>query len=1640
MRKLTLFAIFLCMTILASGQGSQLPKYTVATLPSAASLPNYIVQVIDGINGGDCIIGGATGSSAYNVECTAHNGAWVSIGGGGAVYPAGTGIPQVVGGASWAATYNSLNQIPANFINLSAYSTTAYIASTYQPLITLTTTGACSAATFVANVLNIPVCSGGSQVWPTFTGLTAYGGSSNWVNPTYTMITSLWAGGACSGSLNSNGTCTPPYSLPSTVVQTNQANTYTTGLQDFSSATVKMPTSHTAGSNTYTEPASTGTYALTSQLNSGTVTAVSVATANGVSGSSSGGATPALTISLGAITPTSTNGVTAATMAFVDPTSSIQTQLNGKQASGSYALTTATTLSNLTTVAGGTFNTGAFAAAYSLPGTVVQTNQTNTFGAFLQDFSGSTHLKHPIAAGYASAAAGEIGYDSTNLNWHAWANGGDNYLALLPTSGVTSGHCAQFLKSANAWTITDAGGACTTGGSMVWPGTVGIPYWTSGTAWGGAYNNSTPIPANYLPAALSSSTSVNGTTIPASSTLVTAVSVATANGVSGSSSGGTTPALTISLGAITPTSVNGNIFTTGSSTYTGTAGQTYTFPTTTSTLLATNGSAAALTSFPTFNQDTTGKSAKTDALNSATTIVNVSSATAPTNGQVLTATGGTAATWQTPTSGGANALGTYIVQTATNAPTNAQILASLGTGILKNTITTGVLSIAGGADLPAMSATVGGAVPTPPNDATKFLNGTGAWTVPAGGGSQTPWTSNINAAGFTLIGNTTTTGSLNLQSTSGVGTTGANINFLVGNNGATNAMTILNSGKVGIGTAIPNSLLQVGTTLYDSAATAPIVLVSGSGAISWPQYGSSYGTGTLTIGDGSNISSSLFLNTGTLAAGANYPTGLGIYGVRSDGATETIYINAYGDNYASRYSILSFGTEGSDAAIHERMRLDGNGNVGVGITTPSQLFTVKSTGSMAWDNGSGTADTGLSRISANLIGVGNGTPGDFSGTIKATHFITAGGTSSQFVKGDGSLDSTTYLTGSGTGVTAIGVTTANGVSGSSSGGATPSLTISLGAITPTSTNGVTAATMAFVDPTSSVQTQLNTKAPTASPTFTGTVTAPVISYGTGWNANSSVSPLAIGSLPWGGGPGNPVVIDAGMNSVTSIQVENDSLNPAAGAETQTPVGGGATFGSFGTNGPDFFQNLGSNIGNSPNTIWGQGVTYVWGENGPVVIGESGAYPLCFQWQIVTLSPTDNSCQLLADTNGVHFQNDHATIAPALTLTQVIKQTALTFTAPTTLTSISGTAPNMTITGTFPGGGSNAYANWAFILEGTTHAADVQAFICSASTTTTLTCDIPNAVAETFPGIAITGVTGTAPGILSFTNTGNNGLTSSSWANFLGFSGLAANLNGTSFQVLSTGLTATTFQVYIAPGGITTTGSSSGVANSAQLLSLATTTYVGTITGGAHNGYGHAVRLATTGFVASSGVNNQSDLITYASSATAIATRSSTGVNETQAGSIVSQEVRSSTPVTFDSTYNTGSASATDRVALICVPQSLTANPAIICTWTHTGSSGGETMAFQNPITTTSTINGATVTGVGTTGTITGTALTATCDSGTASVTGAVVGHPVAVSSTTGADVGGAFNLRASVTSAATVTVYICGTGTPASLAYNVTVF
>ena len=86
--------------------------------------------------------------------------------------------------------------------------------------------------------------------------------------------------------------------------------------------------------------------------------------------------------------------------------------------------------------------------------------------------------------------------------------------------------------------------------------------------------------------------------------------------------------------------------------------------------------------------DITWKSASTDALNSATTIINVSAATAPTTWQVLTATSSTTATWQTQAWGGD-------MSTATYDPANIaeQLVWLTATQTLTNkTLTTPVIS------------------------------------------------------------------------------------------------------------------------------------------------------------------------------------------------------------------------------------------------------------------------------------------------------------------------------------------------------------------------------------------------------------------------------------------------------------------------------------------------------------------------------------------------------------------------------------------------------------------------------------------------------------------------------------------------------------------------------------------------------------------------------------------------------------------------------------------------------------------------------------------------------------------------------------------------------------------------------------
>ncbi len=70
------------------------------------------------------------------------------------------------------------------------------------------------------------------------------------------------------------------------------------------------------------------------------------------------------------------------------------------------------------------------------------------------------------------------------------------------------------------------------------------------------------------------------------------------------------------------------------------------------------------------------------------------------SGKVLSTDGANNLSWSS-SAGGAPTTATYILQTANGSLANAQALGALSTGILKSTTTTGVLSIAAGADIPA---------------------------------------------------------------------------------------------------------------------------------------------------------------------------------------------------------------------------------------------------------------------------------------------------------------------------------------------------------------------------------------------------------------------------------------------------------------------------------------------------------------------------------------------------------------------------------------------------------------------------------------------------------------------------------------------------------------------------------------------------------------------------------------------------------------------------------------------------------------------------------------------------------------------------------------------------------------------------
>jgi hypothetical protein len=230
-----------------------------------------------------------------------------------------------------------------------------------------------------------------------------------------------------------------------------------------------------------------------------------------------------------------------------------------------------------------------------------------------------------------------------------------------------------------------------------------------------------------------------------------------------------------------------------------------------------------------------------------------------------------------------------------------------------------------------------------------------------GGGPQTPWTSDINAAGFTLystgkvgIGIATPQAPLHVVSASTtvamIETTAASVGqavlnlktptsfwqvvtngagapisgclFVYDQTSAATRMVISPSGNVGVGVGmnVPSSLLQVG---------AGVPLAAGIADFYGPNRTLAAGTSLLNI-----------LSTDAMAVDKGGTLGLGgVGGAANPYAFAILAGRSENNSYAGYFQISTITSAG---AFTERMRITSTGNIGIGTTSPNFLLSLGS--------------------------------------------------------------------------------------------------------------------------------------------------------------------------------------------------------------------------------------------------------------------------------------------------------------------------------------------------------------------------------------------------------------------------------------------------------------------------------------------------------------------------------------------------------------------------------------------------------------------------------------------------------------------------------------------------------------------------
>ncbi len=382
---------------------------------------------------------------------------------------------------------------------------------------------------------------------------------------------------------------------------------------------------------------------------SGTVTDVSVVTANGISGSvANSTTTPAITLTLGFITPTTVNGLTLAaqsvgfTIAGGSTSKTLTVPLNATVSGTNTGDQTTSGTSNRIDVSNGMTN-----PVIDISSTYVGQTSITTLGTISTGtWSATTIAVNKGGTGQTSYTDGQllIGNSSGNTLAKATLTAGTNITitngngtitidatggsgSVTTTGSPASGNLTKF-SGATSITNGDLSGDITTSGTLATTVAKIAGTTVSGTTGSGNVVFSTS-PTLVTP--------ILGT--PTSGTLTNTTGLPIATGVSGLGSG-------IATFLATPSSAN---LATAVTDETGSGALVFaTSPTLVTPALGTPASGVMTNVTGTASGLTSGI---TLALKSATTTVDVSAATAPSSGQVLTATDSTHATWQTPTAG-----------------------------------------------------------------------------------------------------------------------------------------------------------------------------------------------------------------------------------------------------------------------------------------------------------------------------------------------------------------------------------------------------------------------------------------------------------------------------------------------------------------------------------------------------------------------------------------------------------------------------------------------------------------------------------------------------------------------------------------------------------------------------------------------------------------------------------------------------------------------------------------------------------------------------------------------------------------------------------------------------------------------------